>query len=218
MNLAIQIVILLFSIIIHEVSHGFAAYLFGDRTAKLAGRLSLNPLKHIDPIGSVILPALLKLSNASFIFGYAKPVPINPDRFSSYKMGMICVALAGPLSNLVLAGVFAAMIGMYFDETSNFYIHALTGGLAVNCALFLFNMLPILPLDGGRIVVALTPAKAAETLSKTEPFGILVVMGICMLTPYLEREFGIPLDFMKRTFFPALEALYMFFIKLAVPI
>ncbi|MDR1031902.1 MAG: site-2 protease family protein [Holosporales bacterium] len=213
-----QLVILFLSTIIHEISHGFVAYLFGDKTAKLAGRLSLNPLKHVDPIGSIILPALLKLSGASFIFGYAKPVPINPDRFSSYKVGMICVALAGPLSNLVLAGIFAAMIGVSFDGTSNSYIHVLTGGLAVNCALFLFNMLPILPLDGGRIVTALMPAKLAEALSKTEPFGILVVMGICILTPYLEGALGIPLDFMKRAFSPMLEALYMFFIKLAVPI
>jgi Zn-dependent protease len=211
-------VIFLFSAIFHEISHGFVAYLFGDRTAKLAGRLSLNPFKHLDPLGSVIIPVLLKLSGANFTIGYAKPVPIDPRHFFMPRFGIICVSLAGPLSNIFLAGVFVALISFDLFCIDRQHMQLLLGGLAINCTLFMFNMLPVLPLDGGRIVAALLPAKIAKVVSKIEPFGIIVVMGICILGPYLEETSGIPIDFMKRAFSPMCERLYMFLIRLAVPI
>ncbi len=158
-NLLFPILILLFSVIIHEVSHGFAAYFLGDPTAKLAGRLTLNPLKHLDPIGSILVP-LLTYSTGGFIFGWAKPVPYNPYNLRAGKFGPAYVAAAGPAANLVVAGFFSFLIQLGNSLPQPFIeLSALV--VFINLILAVFNLVPIPPLDGSKILYALLPYRYA---------------------------------------------------------
>lgn len=179
MDAIIIIVALILSIILHEMAHGYAAEWLGDPTARLAGRLSLNPLVHIDPIGSVLVPALLFISNAGFLFGWAKPVPYNPYNLRNQKWGDAIVAAAGPATNIFIAFVFSALIrlalplglpGTFVDLAS--YI------VYINLLLAFFNMIPIPPLDGSKMLMALLPYNAAlryrELTMQIERWGILV--------------------------------------------
>ncbi len=146
------IVILLGSVVIHELAHGYTADSLGDPTPSLAGRLTLNPLSHIDPFGSIILPALLALSGAPFVFGWAKPVPFNPHYLKNQRWGGALVALAGPLSNLVLASIFSLVL--HFFHFSEFVTSFFTGIVLINVILAIFNLVPIPPLDGHHILFA----------------------------------------------------------------
>lgn len=181
------IIILIFSVIIHEVAHGGVAYYLGDQTAKYAGRLTLNPLKHLDPMGSIFLPALLIIFNSPILFGYAKPVPINPYNFKDQKYGSLKVALAGPASNLLVALFFGLILR---------FVPAILGipGLVlmfsyiiyINILLAVFNLIPVPPLDGSHILFALLPYQAIEVQRFLRQFGMFILLFIIFFAfPYL---------------------------------
>jgi len=174
----------LFAITMHEAAHGYAAKLLGDQTAWMMGRVSLNPMVHIDWIGTIAMPLLLYIgTNGAFLFGYAKPVPVQFGHLNNPKRDMIWVALAGPLANLfqaLLWGVFLyALIGMVVEE--KFFIEMGRAGILVNVVMFAFNLFPLPPLDGGRILVGLLPWRAAFTVSRIEPYGFFIVMGLVLM-------------------------------------
>ncbi len=171
----------LFAITVHEAAHGYAARYFGDNTAYSLGRITLNPIKHIDPIGTIAMPLLLYFSTGgAFLFGYAKPVPVQFGNLRNPKRDMIWVALAGPAVNLLQALVwgvlFYLVLGAQVDE--RFFIEMCKAGMLVNVVMFVFNLFPLPPLDGGRILVGLLPYRQAELVSRVEPYGFFVVMGL----------------------------------------
>ncbi|MEG0921459.1 MAG: site-2 protease family protein [Comamonas sp.] len=173
----------LLAISVHEAAHGYAARHFGDNTAAMLGRLTLNPLKHIDPIGTILIPLLLLWStNGQFVFGYAKPVPVQFNHLRNPKRDMIWVALAGPASNFFQAIVWALLYGIMHavgvDE--QFFLKMAMAGVLVNLVMWAFNLFPLPPLDGGRVLVGLLPYKQAATVSKIEPYGFFIVMGLVL--------------------------------------
>ena len=174
----------LFAITVHEAAHGFAARHFGDNTAYVLGRITLNPLKHIDPIGTILMPLMLYFATSgAFLFGYAKPVPVQFGNLRNPKRDMVWVALAGPGANLAQALiwgiVFYLLIGMGVDE--RFFLTMCKAGIMVNLVMFAFNLFPLPPLDGGRILVGLLPYKQAELVSRLEPWGFFIVMGLLLM-------------------------------------
>jgi len=174
----------LFSITVHEAAHGYAALHFGDNTALMLGRVTLNPLRHIDLMGTIVMPLVLYFATSgSFLFGYAKPVPVRFGNLHNPKRDMIWVALAGPLVNFVQALVWGAslylMQGVGVNEP--FFIKMAQGGILVNVVMFVFNLFPLPPLDGGRILVGLLPYRQAVWLSRVEPFGFFIVMALVVV-------------------------------------
>ena len=180
-TIAIYALPVLFAITVHEAAHGYVARHFGDNTAAMLGRVTLNPLKHIDPIGTIAMPLFLYIATqGAFLFGYAKPVPVNFGRLKNPRRDMILVALAGPASNLVQALLwgagFVVLQGAGMQEP--FFLGMCRAGVLVNVIMFVFNLFPLPPLDGGRIVTGLLPPKAAMTYSRVEPWGFFIVMGL----------------------------------------
>ena len=172
--IAVNAIPLLLAITLHEAAHGYAARMFGDRTAEMLGRISLNPIKHIDPIGTLLVPALT-LAIGGFFFGWAKPVPVNFDNLRHPKRDMIWVAAAGPLANLIMAIAWAVVLKVS-DSTA---IDAIAkAGVSWNVGLMVLNLLPILPLDGGRILAGLLPGPLAYKYSRLEPYGLFIVLGL----------------------------------------
>lgn len=174
---------LLFAITLHEAAHGYAARYFGDNTAYVLGRISLNPTKHIDPIGTLALPGLLILLSSPFVFGWAKPVPVSIGNLRHPKRDMIYVAAAGPAANLVMALLWAVLLSIYgsLQVNSDVLISMALMGVKLNVILMLFNLLPIPPLDGGRILIGLLPIKASLTLARLEPYGMFIVLGLLLI-------------------------------------
>src|SRR3972149_819868 len=172
------IAVLLLSVIIHEISHGYAALYFGDQTAKLAGRLTLNPFKHLDPIGSVLLPLFLVLSGSGIVFGWAKPVPFNPFNLRDQKKGVLAVASAGILANLFIALVFGLLIrfGISYNFNSEPFIFITSAIVIVNLVLAVFNLVPIPPLDGSKILFALLPPRFRALEFFLERFAIFILV------------------------------------------
>ena len=172
----------IFEITVHEAAHGYVARYFGDNTAEVMGRVTLNPMKHIDPIGTILMPLMLYFATSgAFLFGYAKPVPVNFGRLRHPKRDMIWVALAGPASNFVQAIFWAlvlvALIAAGVNET--FFIKMAQGGVLVNLVMWAFNLFPLPPLDGGRVLAGLLPNGPAQNfLARIEPFGFFIVMGL----------------------------------------
>jgi Zn-dependent protease len=188
---------LIIAITFHEAAHGFVAHHFGDNTAWERGRVSFNPLKHIDPFGTLIMPAILLLAHSPFLFGYAKPVPVNFRNLRHPRIDMVWVALAGPATNIVLAlGAAAAfhLITYAPADAAQWIADNLKNALVINVVLAIFNMLPIPPLDGGRVAVGLLPDVLAVPLSRLEPYGMLILIGILILLPMLGTQLGLNLD------------------------
>ena len=186
MENAIQTVLIyalpvLFAITIHEAAHGYVARHFGDNTAYMLGRVTLNPVKHIDPIGTIAMPLLLYFATSgAFLFGYAKPVPVNFGHLRHPRRDSILVALAGPASNfvqaLMWAILFTVLVAAGVDE--RFFLEMAKAGVLVNLVMWAFNLFPLPPLDGGRVVAGLLPPRAAWTFSRIEPYGFFIVLGL----------------------------------------
>jgi Zn-dependent protease len=200
-TVAIYALPVLFAITIHEAAHGYVARYFGDNTAWTLGRVTLNPIKHIDPVGTIVMPLLLYIATSgAFLFGYAKPVPVQFGKLRNPKRDMIWVALAGPASNLIQALLWG--IGFYFLQgagvTEAFFIKMCQAGILVNVVMFVFNLFPLPPLDGGRVLVGLLPYKQAVLVSRIEPWGFFVVMALVLagvlstywMRPLMDMTYG----------------------------
>ena len=179
-KIAIWIPPVMLGITIHEVAHGWVASKLGDTTAKMMGRLTLNPLKHIDPVGTILIPGLLLLLQSGFIFGYAKPVPINWRNLRQPKRDMAIVAGAGPMANLLMAMVWALLVraGLLMGETGIALVYMGVAGIFINTVLMVLNLLPLPPLDGGRVMTSLLPGPLAYRFSRIEPFGFMILIAL----------------------------------------
>ena len=174
----------LFAITVHEAAHGYVARYFGDNTAYMMGRVTLNPVKHIDPIGTILMPLLLYFATSgTFLFGYAKPVPVNFSHLRRPKRDMIWVALAGPASNFIQAILWAVlfMLLVSMGVQERFFLSMAKAGVLVNLVMWAFNLFPLPPLDGGRILTGLLPPRQAYAFSRIEPWGFFIVLGLVLV-------------------------------------
>jgi Zn-dependent protease len=174
----------LFAITVHEAAHGYAARYFGDNTAHMLGRITLNPLKHIDPVGTILMPLMLYFATSgAFLFGYAKPVPVQFGNLRNPKRDMIWVALAGPASNFFQAIVWAVVLVLLVTSgvQERFFVEMARAGILVNLVMWAFNLFPLPPLDGGRILVGVRPWRIANQVARIEPFGFFIVLALVVM-------------------------------------
>jgi len=196
-DISVWVLPLVVAITFHEAAHAFVAWRFGDDTALQLGRVSFNPLRHIDPFGTILLPGLLLMSGSPFVFGYAKPVPVNFRNLKPPRAGMVMVALAGPATNIALAlaaGLAFHVLPLVPPEGARWVAHNLVNAFTINILLAVFNMLPIPPLDGGRVAVGLLPAALARPLARLEPWGMLILIAFLIVLPVAGSQFGLNLD------------------------
>ncbi len=191
----------IFAVTFHEAAHGFVAYHFGDDTALRAGRMSLNPLKHVDPFGTILLPALLLIMRSGFLFGYAKPVPVNFGRLRNPRRDMVWVALAGPVMNILLAIVSSLLfygVDWLPAGSARWAAENLVHSIQLNAVLCVFNMLPLPPLDGGRVAVGVLPRSLAMPLARLEPYGIPILLLLLFELPYIGSRIDLDLNIVSR--------------------
>ena len=197
----IWVIPVVIAVTFHEAAHGFVAHLLGDDTAWRLGRVSFNPLKHIDPVGTILLPGMLLLMGSPFLFGYAKPVPVNFRALHSPRRDMVLVAAAGPVMNIALAILAALAFHIVGDlsVTGGQWLAAnLKNALLINVVLAVFNLFPLPPLDGGRILVGILPPAAAAPVARLEPYGIPILIGILFVLPMLGSLLGMDLSIVSR--------------------
>ncbi|MFY7860139.1 MAG: site-2 protease family protein [Limnohabitans sp.] len=204
----------IFAITLHEAAHGYIAQRLGDNTAAMMGRVTLNPFPHIDPVGTILLPLLLYFSTSgAFLFGYAKPVPVRFGNLHNPKRDMIWVALAGPASNLLQALLWGVLLYVLTVNgvTERFFLEMCRAGMLTNVVMFAFNLFPLPPLDGGRIVVGLLPWRQAVMFSRVEPWGFFIVMALVITgvisSWWMQPLMGVTFDLLKLTLSPLAELL-----------
>jgi Zn-dependent protease len=191
---------ILIAITFHEAAHAYAAWRLGDDTALRAGRVTFNPLKHVDAFGTIVVPALLLVAGSPFLFGWAKPVPVAFNRLTRPRRDMALVAVAGPLTNVMLAFASAMLLHLVWlapEPTSRWLAQTLYQSLVLNLVLAIFNLLPIPPLDGSRILLSVMPGVLARPYAKLERFGLLILLGLVFVVPMAARQFGVDLNVVR---------------------
>ena len=208
-TISIWLLPVLIAITFHEAAHGYVARFFGDDTASRLGRVSLNPLRHIDPFGTILLPGLLLFARSPFLFGYAKPVPVNFQGLRNPRIGMVLVAAAGPAMNIGLAIIAALSFHLlvYLPATvAQWAALNIQNAIIINIVLAVFNLFPLPPLDGGRIAVGLLPNILATQLTRLEPYGMIILIGLLILLPLLGSQLGVDLGFVSHLISSATDA------------
>jgi Zn-dependent protease len=215
--ISIWLLPVLIAITFHEAAHAFVARFYGDETASRLGRVSLNPIRHIDPVGTILLPGLLLLAKSPFLFGYAKPVPVNFRALRNPRGNMVLIAAAGPAMNIGLA--IAAALGLHFvgylpASTARWVALNLKNAIVINVILAVFNMFPLPPLDGGRIAIGLLPDVIARQLARLERYGMVILIGLIIILPLLGSQLGIDLRFVSHAISSATDAVIRIILRL----
>jgi Zn-dependent protease len=217
-TLSVWFLPVILAITLHEAAHAWAAWQLGDDTAKSLGRLSFNPVRHVDPFGTLVLPGMLLVVGAPFLFGWAKPVPVAFHRLGNPKRDMIFVALAGPGINIALALGAALLMHLFVGREGDVALwiwQNLDNALLINVVLACFNMLPLLPLDGGRVLTGLLPLPLARKFARTEPYGLFILLGIVFVLPLLARELGFAFNPLAAVLFPMVQSVHSLVLLMA---